>query len=66
MRSQKASTFHRQPEREDRLTVARALYKSLVAYYPDKSIMLYDDCGLMMAHTDDNRDPPTGALPSEQ
>jgi hypothetical protein len=55
MRSPKASTS-RQPEREYQLDVAGALYRALVAKYPDKSIMLYDDRGVMLAHTDNSRD----------
>jgi hypothetical protein len=50
MRTPRASALHRHPEREDRLEIARALYKSLVARYSDRLIILYDDRGLMLAH----------------
>ena len=63
----KASAVERQPECEDRLDLARALYKALVAEYPDKSIMLYDDHGVMLlAHTDGGRDVTASLLLSEQ
>ena len=62
MRSPKASALQRQPEREDRLAIARALYKSLVAQYPGRLIILHDDRGLMLAHTDDNRDATARSL----
>jgi hypothetical protein len=66
MRSPKASAVERQPEREDRLAVARALYNALVAQYPEKLIIFYDDDGLMLANTDDSRDANAGSLLSEQ
>jgi hypothetical protein len=66
MRTAKASSLHRHPKREDRLDIARALYKSLVARYSDRLIILYDDRGLMLAHTDDSRDATAGSFPSEQ
>jgi hypothetical protein len=44
------------PCEQNRLDVARALYKSLVAQYPDKLITLYDNYGLMLARTSDDRD----------
>ena len=62
MCSPKASALQRQPEREDRLAVARALYDSLVAQYPGRLIIFYDDRGLMLAHTDNNRDASDGLL----
>ena len=45
----------RQPERERQLDVA-ALYKALVAEYPEKLIILYDEAGLMLAGAGDSRD----------
>ena len=53
----------RQPERERQLDVA-ALYKALVAEYPEKLIILYDEAGLMLAGADDSRD--VGSLLSKQ
>ena len=66
MRTAKASALQRHPEREHRLDIARALYKSLVARYSDRLIILYDDRGLMLAHTDNNRDASDGLLLSKQ
>ena len=66
MRTAKASALQRHPEREHRLDIARALYKSLVARYSDRLIILYDDRGLMLAHTDDSRDATAESLLSEQ
>jgi hypothetical protein len=54
MRSLKASTLERQPERQDQLDIASALYKSLVAEYPSRLIMLHDDRGVMLARTDES------------
>jgi hypothetical protein len=54
MRSPKASTLERQPERQDRLDIAGTLYKSLVAEYPDKLIILHDDREVMLASTDES------------
>jgi len=51
---------------EDRLDVARTVYKSLVAQYPDRLIVLCNDRGLMLAHTDGNRDVATGSPLSEE
>lgn len=66
MRSPKASALTRHPEREGRLEIARALYKSLVARYSDRLIILYDDRGLMLAHTDNSRDAIAEPLLSDQ
>ena len=66
MRTAKASALQRHPEREHRLDIARALYRSLVARYSDRLIILYDDRGLMLAHTDDSRDATAESFPSEQ
>ena len=52
-----------EPERKEQLHVARELYKSLLARYPDRLIILCDDRGLMLARTD--RDAATGSLLSE-
>jgi hypothetical protein len=41
-----------EPEREDRLTVALRLYKSLVAQYPERLITLCDDRGRVVARSD--------------
>ena len=37
-------------ERKDRLDIARTLYKSLVAQYPDKLITLCDDRARVLVH----------------
>jgi hypothetical protein len=66
VRSPKPSTVERSSEREDRLAVARTLYNALIAKYPDKSIMLHDDRGVLLAQTDDSRDVTAGSLLSEQ
>jgi hypothetical protein len=67
MSSRKASLLQLRPDRENRLAVARALYKSLVARYPDKVVILYNDCGIMLAHSDDdNRDASDGSLLSKR
>jgi hypothetical protein len=62
MRSPKASAL----ERQDRLDVARALYKSLVAQYPGRLIILHDDRGVLLARTDDNRDATAESFLSQQ
>jgi hypothetical protein len=54
--SPKNSAWGVPPCEQNRLDVARALYKSLVAQYPDKLITLYDNYGLMLARTSDDRD----------
>ena len=64
MRSPKALALER--ERETRSDVARTLYEALVAEYPDKSIIFYDDRGVMLAHTGDNREATARSLLSEQ
>ena len=66
MRSLKASTLEDQAERQVRLDIARALYKSLVAQYPDRLIILHDDRGVMLARTDDHRDATARSRLSEQ
>jgi hypothetical protein len=49
-------------EREDRLDVARVLYKSLLAQYPNKSIILCDDHARVLAHNDGYGDAAIGLL----
>jgi hypothetical protein len=61
-----APSVEAEPEREARLDVARKLYKSLVAQYPDRLIILCDDGGLMLAHADGKRDAATWSPVSEQ
>jgi hypothetical protein len=46
----------RQPEHEDRLDIARALYRALTAQYAETSIILFDGDGQMLAQTHDSRD----------
>ena len=47
-------------EREDRLDVARTLYKFLVAQYPDRLITLCDDRARVLARSDRPETMPSG------
>jgi hypothetical protein len=53
MRSPKAPAVKRQPEHEDQLNIARALFEALAAHFPEKSIILCDGDGLLVGHTHD-------------
>jgi len=51
-------------EREARLDIAHTLYKSLVAQYPDRLMILCDDCGLAVAFSTDYG-PETAAVQND-
>ena len=54
-----APTIEAEIEREDRLDVARTLYKSLAARYPDRLIILCDErARVLLAQT--SGPPPCG------
>jgi hypothetical protein len=58
-----APSVEAEPVLEDRLDIARALYKSLVAQYPDKMITLCDDRARVLSHSEGDG-APTEVLPS--
>jgi hypothetical protein len=53
MRAPEASAVERQPEHEDRLGIARALFEVIAEHFPRTSIILCDGDGLVVGYTHD-------------